>query len=104
MGILEFQYKSAWHDQNLTALILVVYNRYTNSQIEVQLTKVIEVSKDLFLCRMQSKKEKHSMNMFFKYALVLATMIVGATAAHAGSSGGLSIAAVGNASGMPYTK
>ena len=35
--------------------------------------------------------------------LMLAALITGATAAHAGSPDGLSIAAVGNASGAPYT-
>lgn len=39
----------------------------------------------------------------FKHMLMLATLIAGATAAHAGSPDGLSIAAVGNASGAPYT-
>jgi hypothetical protein len=35
--------------------------------------------------------------------LIISTLIAGATAAHAGSPDGLNIAAVGNASGMPYT-
>ncbi len=36
--------------------------------------------------------------------LMLAAIIAGTTAAHAGSPDGLSIAAIGNASGAPYTK
>jgi hypothetical protein len=39
----------------------------------------------------------------FKHLVLLAAMIASATAVHAGSPDGLSIAAVGNASGAPYT-
>lgn len=44
------------------------------------------------------------MTKHFKPILMLAAMITGATTAHAGSPDGLSIAAVSNASGTPYTK
>ena len=43
------------------------------------------------------------MTISFKYKLLLAATITVATAAYAGSPDGLSIAAVGNASGAPYT-
>jgi hypothetical protein len=43
------------------------------------------------------------MTRSFKRMLVVSAMIAGATAAHAGSPDGLSIAAVGTASGAPYT-
>lgn len=43
------------------------------------------------------------MTRSFKYTVMLAAWIAGATAAHAGSPDGLSIAVVGNASGAPYT-
>ena len=43
------------------------------------------------------------MTTSFKYAVVLAALIAGATAAHAGSPDGLSLAAIGKASAAPYT-
>ena len=43
------------------------------------------------------------MTIPFKHMLMLAALITGVTSAHAGSPDGLSIAAVGNASGAPYT-
>ena len=43
------------------------------------------------------------MTISFKHTLMVAALIIGATAAHAGSPDRLSIAAVGKASGAPYT-
>lgn len=43
------------------------------------------------------------MTTSFKQVLILAALIAGVTPAQAGSPDGLSIAAVGNASGAPYT-
>jgi hypothetical protein len=45
----------------------------------------------------------YTMTTSFKFAVILAALITGATVAYAGSPDGLSIAVVGNASGAPYT-